>query len=82
MGSFRRELMAVWGAIFMRGAADSIRCHAKCNRVFRRLDIAQESRHASFTGKTLLPAPDYALAEVFADDEPEPVCRPQIGFSS
>jgi hypothetical protein len=52
------------------------------HRVFRRLDIAQASRLAASLGKTLLPASDYSLAEVFAEDEPEPVSRPQIGFSA
>ena len=51
------------------------------HRVFRRLDIAQASRLAASLGKTLLPASDYSLAEVFAEDEDEPVSRPQIGFS-
>ena len=52
-----------------------------CHRVFRRLDIAQASRLAASLGKSLPPASDYSLAEVFAEDEPEPVSRPQIGFS-
>ena len=51
------------------------------HRVFRRLDIAQASRLAASLGKTLAPASDYSLAEVFAEDEDEPVSRPQIGFS-
>ena len=51
------------------------------HRVFRRLDIAQASRLASALGKTLLPASDYSLAEVFAEDESESISRPQIGFS-
>jgi hypothetical protein len=52
------------------------------HRIFRRLDIAQASRLAATFGKTLPPASDYSLAEVFAGDETEPPIRPQIGFAA
>jgi len=52
------------------------------HRVFKRLDIPQATALAEELGKTLAPAQDYSLAEVFADDQPEHVTRPQIGFSA
>lgn len=52
------------------------------HRVFKRLDVAQATRLAASLGKTLPPASDYSLAEVFAEEEPKPISRPQIGFSA
>ena len=52
------------------------------HRVFKRLDIPQATALATSLGKTLAPAQDYSLAEVFADGQPEHVARPQIGFSA
>jgi hypothetical protein len=54
------------------------------HRVFRRLDIAQASRLAASPhrwGNPSPPASDYSLAEVFAEDEPDPVSRRPIDFS-
>jgi len=52
------------------------------HRVFKRLDTPQATALAATLGKTLAPAQDYSLAEVFADGKPEHVTRPQIGFSA
>ena len=67
-------------------AATSDRAHLLPGRLVaprevRRLDIAQASRLAESVGKTLPPASDYSLAEVFAEDGSDPVLRQSMGFS-
>lgn len=52
------------------------------HRVFKRLDIPQATALASSLGKTLPPAQDYSLAEVFTEDETEVVTRLRMGFSA
>lgn len=51
------------------------------HRVFKRLDFSQATALASSLGKTLPPAQDYSLAEVFAEEQTEVVHRPRMGFS-
>lgn len=53
-----------------------------CHRVFERLDPEQASRLAMSLGKTLPPAQDYSLAEVFSGHEGNSIPRPHIGFGS
>ncbi|MGI8436138.1 MAG: AAA family ATPase [Chthoniobacterales bacterium] len=51
------------------------------HRIFPRLDREQATRLAESLGKTLSPADDYSLAEVFADRIGAATEREQIGFS-
>ena len=51
-----------------------------CHRFFRRLDHTEASRLAESLGKTLVPADDYSLAEVFAGCAVAAKEREQIGF--
>ncbi|MFZ4598259.1 MAG: hypothetical protein ACOYNN_06400 [Terrimicrobiaceae bacterium] len=50
------------------------------HRVFERLDPRQAAQLAIAIGKTLPPAQDYSLAEVFSGQEVEASPRPQMGF--
>jgi hypothetical protein len=52
------------------------------HRVFQRFDVNQANALAASLGKTLRPAPDYSLAEVFTDEESEAVPRPRLGFAA
>jgi hypothetical protein len=52
-----------------------------CHRVFRKLDYAQASRLAESLGRKLPIVRNYSLAEVFAENEPEEITRPRIGFA-
>ena len=52
------------------------------HRVFKRLLPSEASRLSSSLGKNLIPAEDYSLAEVFADEAPEVVAQPLMGFSA
>ena len=51
------------------------------HRVFRRLDIEQASSLAASLSKSLAPASDYSLAEVFAEEQTDIVPRLRMGFS-
>jgi hypothetical protein len=53
-----------------------------CHRVFGRLDYPQAVRLAESLGRTLPPASDYSLAEVFAGNEKHEIKRTQIGFGA
>lgn len=49
--------------------------------LFKRLQREHASRLAAHLGRTLPSAPDYSLAEIFADTEPHESQRPRIGFT-
>jgi len=51
-------------------------------RIFKRLDHEHAHRLATHLGRTLPRAPDYSLAEIFADPEPREATTNRIGFHS
>jgi ATP-dependent 26S proteasome regulatory subunit len=53
-----------------------------CHRVFGRLDYPQAARLAERLGRKLPQAPDYSLAEVFAEHGTVETSRPRIGFAA
>jgi len=53
-----------------------------CHRVFGRLDYTQAARLAESLGRTLPPASDYSLAEIFAGNGASEINRPRIGFAA
>ena len=51
-----------------------------CHRIFRRLEHPEAVRLAASLGRSLPSQRDYSLAEIFAEDAPEAMRRPRIGF--